>query len=172
MRGLKRHKFTRTLEGPSLSNQRVNDFDFATYRSEHNLTTAYMQYNCALIAPAKARSPLRKVKREHTILQAAVEKGKTQITLLQSKSHHSKNTIIHLKACNNQLMQDIYHKRKVSNKIIDEAMSDARKLMAEALVMMREVEIKCSKINAHITAEQNLATTRICAEKNAQFKRI
>ena len=158
MRGLKRHKFTRTLEGPSLSNQRVNDFDFATYRSEHNLTTAYMQYNCALIAPAKARSPLRKVKREHT--------------LLQSKSHHSKNTIIHLKACNNQLMQDIYHKRKVSNKIIDEAMSDARKLMAEALVMMREVEIKCSKINAHITAEQNLATTRICAEKNAQFKRI
>lgn len=91
-----------------------------------------------MIAPAKARSPLRKVKRDRTILQAAVEKGKTQISLLQAKSHRSKNTIIQPKARNNQLMQDMYRERKSSTKIIDEAMSDARILTAEALVMMRE----------------------------------
>ena len=36
----KQCKFTRTLDGPFLSNQKVTDFDFATYRSEHILTTA------------------------------------------------------------------------------------------------------------------------------------
>jgi hypothetical protein len=118
-----------------------------------------------LIAPAKARSPLRKVKRDRTILQAAVEKGKTQISLLQAKSRHSKNTIIQLKARNNQLMQDIDRECKASNKIIDEAMSDARKLTVEALVMMREAEIKCSKVDECITAEHNLATTCIHAER-------
>jgi hypothetical protein len=35
-------------------------------------------------------------------------------------------------------MQDMYRERKSSTKIIDEAMSDARILTAEALVMMRE----------------------------------
>ena len=58
-------------------------------------------------------------------------------------------------------MQDIYPKRKASNKIIDEAMSDAHKLMAEALVMMREAEIKCSKVVECISADNNLAATCI-----------
>ena len=129
MRGLKKKKckFTRTLEGPSSSDQKVTDFDFATYRSEHDLTTANAQQISASTAPAKARSPLRKVKRDRTIIQAAVENGKTQISLLKAKSHHNKNTIIKLKACNNQLMQDICCKRKASNKINDEAMLDAHK---------------------------------------------
>ncbi len=46
MRGLKRkrRKFTRTLKGLSSSDQKVTDFDFATYQSEQDLTTANDQY--------------------------------------------------------------------------------------------------------------------------------
>jgi hypothetical protein len=47
MSGLKRkkRKFTRTLEGLSSSNQKVCDFDFATYPSKHHLTTVNAQKN-------------------------------------------------------------------------------------------------------------------------------
>jgi hypothetical protein len=58
-------------------------------------------------------------------------------------------------------MQDIDCKCKGFNKIIDEAMYDACKLMAEALVMMREAEIKCSKVVECISADNNLAATCI-----------
>jgi hypothetical protein len=43
-------------------------------------------------------------------------------------------------------------------------MLDAHKLMAEALVMMREAETKLSKVNKRISAECNLASTHIRAE--------
>ena len=59
----------------------------------------------------------------------------------------------------------MYCEHKAFNKIIDEAISEACKLMTDALVMVREAEVKCSKVDERITVERNLAKTHIRAER-------
>jgi vacuolar-type H+-ATPase subunit H len=58
-------------------------------------------------------------------------------------------------------MQDILRERRASNKIIDEAMSDARKLSTEALEMMREANLQVIKDDERIISERNRASAKI-----------
>ena len=62
-------------------------------------------------------------------------------------------------------MQDILRECRASNKFIDEAMSDARKLSAEALEMMREANQQMIKADEHIISERICASTQIREEK-------
>jgi NhaP-type Na+/H+ and K+/H+ antiporter len=62
-------------------------------------------------------------------------------------------------------MQDILRERRASNKIIDEAMSDARKLSAEALEMMREANQQMIKADEHIISERIRASAQIREER-------
>ena len=76
MRGLRRNqrrKFTRTTSGrtASGSNQKESGINYAALREENNLLqTANAQQITAAIVPAKARSPLSKVKRDRIVLRA------------------------------------------------------------------------------------------------------
>ncbi len=140
-----------------------------------------------VIAPAKACSPLTKVKRDCIVLMASlvasVKKRKhqifelkaeglqdvetswshiSQISELQVKGQQDQKKIAEPKACNNQLMQDIIQERRACNKIIDEAMLDAHKLSTEALEMISDANIKCAKVKAQVIAEHTHANARIC----------
>ncbi len=140
----------------------------------------------AAIAPAKACSPLTKVKRDRVVLKASlaasVKKHEHQIFELEAKglrdegtswSHISKisewqlkgqqdqKKIAKLKACNNQVMQDIIREHRTCNKIIDEAMSDACKLSTEALEMISDANRKCADVESQVFAEHTCAKARI-----------
>jgi hypothetical protein len=58
----------------------------------------------------------------------------------------------------------------VSNKIIDEAMSDARKLSTEALEMMREANLQVIKDDERIVSERNRASAKIREERLFQAR--
>ena len=58
-------------------------------------------------------------------------------------------------------MQDILQERCVSNKIIDEAMSEARKLSTKELEMMREANLQMIKVNERIISKRNRASAQI-----------
>ena len=83
MRGLrrKRRKFTRTLSGhvPFGSDQKDSSFDYERYLQSNNiLPTVNAQQICAATAPAKARSPLSKVKRDRRALKASLKASITK----------------------------------------------------------------------------------------------
>ena len=78
MRGLKkkRRKFTRGLSprAPSGGNQKDSSFNFAAYRElNDNLPALNAQQIRAATVPAKARSPLSKVKRDQRAFKASLE---------------------------------------------------------------------------------------------------
>ena len=78
MRGLnkKQRKFTRGLspKAPSGGNQKNSSFDFAAYRElNDNLSALNVQQIRAATAPAKARSPISKVKMGRRALKASLE---------------------------------------------------------------------------------------------------
>jgi len=113
IRGLrwKQRKFTRTLDGraPSGSDQKVSCFNYSALREENDLLqTANVQQICTATAPAKARSPLAKVKRERHSMQASLESSAKKQRLLAGKCQWDQAKISSLKAHNNQLMQDIF----------------------------------------------------------------
>ena len=62
-------------------------------------------------------------------------------------------------------MQDILREHCASNKIIDEAMSDARKLSTEALEIMREANLQVIKDDERIISERNRASAKILKER-------
>jgi hypothetical protein len=137
MRGLKkRRKFTRRLKkGPEKgSDKKLSSFNFQAFREEHNMQEhVNAQQVHAEIAPAKARSPLSLVKMERHNLRASLQASAKKRQRLEEKSRRDSKRIADLKAHNNQLMQDILRERRCSNKIIDESMSEARKLSREAV---------------------------------------
>ena len=67
----------------------------------------------AAIAPAKARSPLSKIKRDHTVLKASLGASAKKRRILTAKYH-----LTNLKQINNQLMVYIL-REKASNIIIN-----------------------------------------------------
>jgi hypothetical protein len=67
-------------------------------------------------------------------------------------------------------MQDIFQERRASNKIIDEAMSEARKLSADAWEMMSEANLKMTKADQLIISEHNHASTKIQEERLFQSR--
>ncbi len=145
MRGLKRKRleFTRRLDckASSRSDLKVSSFDFQAYREHSNLiSTSHAQQIHTMIAPAKSRSPLAKVKRDRRNLQAAVNIGINHISLLKAKSEPDQQKIITLKNCNNQLIMDILREHRALNKPIDKAMIKACQLSAKALEMMIEAD--------------------------------
>ncbi len=111
MRGLKkcRRKFTRTLEGPKGTNQKsFSGLDYAAFQEEHNMqVNDNAQQVHAMITPAKARSPLLKVRMECHALRASFEASAKKQRRLQAKSQWDKKKISDLKTDNNQLLQDI-----------------------------------------------------------------
>ncbi len=145
MRGLKRkrHKFTRRLDckAQPRSDQKVSSFDFQANREQNNLiSTANAQQICNVIAPAKSRSPLAKVKRDCKNLQAAVNIRNNYISLLKAKSERDQQKIITLKNRNNQLMMDMLRECRAFNLIIDKAIVEACQLSARALEIMIEAD--------------------------------
>jgi hypothetical protein len=93
MRGLRRtrRKFTRTLSGraPSGFNQKVSGFNYDAYREQNNhLQTVNAQQIRATTAPANARSPLSKVKRDRSVLRASLESSAKKQRLLATKCYH------------------------------------------------------------------------------------
>jgi hypothetical protein len=174
-RGLKkkRRKFTRGLSprAPSGGNQKDSSFDFAAYwELNDNLPALNAQQIRAAIAPAKARSPLSKVKRDRRAFKASLEASISKQRRLQWTAERQQKKIAVLKGRNNQLMQDILRERRASNKIIDEAMSDARKLSTEALEMMREANLQVIKDDERIISERNRASAKIREERLFQAR--
>jgi hypothetical protein len=166
MRGLKnkRRKFTRGLspQAPSEGNQKNSSFDFAAYWEQNGILPAVnAQQVRAATAPAKARSPRSKVKRDRRALKASLEASITKRRRLQLTGERNEKKIANLKNRNNQLMQDIIRERRASNKIIDEAMSDARKLSTEALELMREANQQMIKADERVISERNRASAQI-----------
>ena len=174
-RGLKkkRRKFTRGLSprAPSGGNQKDSSFDFAAYwELNDNLPALNAQQIRAAIAPAKARSPLSKVKMDRRAFKASLEASISKQRRLQWTAERQQKKIAVLKGRNNQLMQDILRERRASNKIIDEAMSDARKLSTEALEMMREANLQVIKDDERIISERNRASAKIREERLFQAR--
>jgi hypothetical protein len=165
MKGLKRkRKFTRTLEAPSSTNQKTTNFDYAAFPALN------VQQICAATAPAKARSPLFKVKRDRRAFKASLEASITKRRRLQWTAERQQKKIADLKGRNNQLMQDILRERCASNKIIDKAMSDARKISTEALEMMREANLQVIKDDEHIISKRSRASANIQEERLFQAR--
>jgi hypothetical protein len=171
MRGLRRNqrrKFTRTTSGrtASGSNQKESGFNYAALREENDLLrTANAQQITAAIVPAKARSPLSKVKRDRIVLRASLDSSAKKRRILAVKCHRGQEKIANLKRINNQLMLDILREKRASNIIIDNAMIDARRLSAKALVMMCDADEKHRDAQAQVIAERNLANARVREER-------
>ena len=72
----KKKKFTRTLRGPSGKNQKDSHFNYDAYRTTRNsnLNQNAQQVREA-IAPIKAQSPIRKVRRERWALRTRIRDG-------------------------------------------------------------------------------------------------
>jgi hypothetical protein len=119
----------------------------------------------AMIAPAKARSPLSKVRMERHALRASLEASVKKQRRLQAKSQRGEQKISDLNAHSNQLLQDILRECHASNKIIDEAMSEARKLSREAVEMINEENAKINDADEPIIAECAHASTKISEER-------
>ena len=94
------------------------------------------QQVCAVVAPAKARNLLSKVKKDRTVLRNHLELSSRKQSLLSAKCHCNEEKMVNLKRLNNQLMVDLLQEEGASNKIIDESMIEARQLSAKALDMM------------------------------------
>ena len=103
MRGLRRNqrrKFTRTTSGrtASGSNQKESGFNYAALREENDLLrTANAQQITAAIVPAKARSPLSKVKRDRIVLRASLDSSAKKRRILAVKCHRGQEKIANLK---------------------------------------------------------------------------
>jgi hypothetical protein len=67
-------------------------------------------------------------------------------------------------------MQDIFWECHASSKIIEEAMSEARKLSANAWEMMSEANLKMTKADELIISGRNCASTKIQKERLFQSK--
>ncbi len=67
-------------------------------------------------------------------------------------------------------MQDIFLEHCASNKIIDEAMSEARKLSADAWEIISEANLKMTKAGQLIISECNRASTKIQKERLFQSR--
>jgi hypothetical protein len=119
----------------------------------------------AAIAPAKARSPLSKVKGDRSVLRASLESSPKKQRLLEAKSHRDQEKITNLKQINNQLMVDILREKKASNIIIDKAMIDARLLFAKALDMLSDANKTHREAKAQVIAEHNLSNARVRKER-------
>ena len=118
----------------------------------------------AAIAPAKARSPLSKVKKDRTTLRTHLELSARKRTLLLAKCRWNKEKIVNLKGINNQLMVDLLQEKRASNKIIDKAMVEANQLSAKALVMMTTAHKIHADAEMHITNEPSRAATLLYQE--------
>ena len=164
MKSLKRkRRFTRNIQGPPSTDQKSSTFDHAAFREVNAvLPTQRINY---IIAPAKARSPLSKVKRDRHILKASLAASAQKRHSLEIKSQRDQDKIAQLKLSNNQLKVDILCERRASNKIIDEAMVEARRLSAEALEMMSKANDMCDEAEAKIIAERNRASARLREER-------
>ena len=167
MKGLKRkQKFTRTIEAPSSTNQKTTNFDYAAFREENEMRgNENASQVRAAIAPAKARSPLSKVKREHIGLRLSLESSAKKRRKLAATCHRDQEKIANLKRINNQLMVDILREKRASNIIIDKAMIDARHLSAKALDMMSNANKTYREAQAVVVAERNLANARVREER-------
>jgi hypothetical protein len=175
MRGLKkkRRKFTRTLSGhvPSGSDQKDSSFNYAAYRELNDiLPSANAQQIRAATTPAKARSPLSKVKRDRSALKASLEASSNKQRRLEWSGERNEKKIADLKTINNQLMQDVLRERRASNKLIEDAMFEARKLSTEALEMMREASLKMADVDHRIISVRNCATAQIREERLFQSR--
>ena len=106
MKGLKRkRRFTRNIQGPPSTDQKSSTFDHAAFREVNAvLPTQRIDY---IIAPAKARSPLSKVKRDRHILKASLAASAQKRHSLEIKSQRDQDKIAQLKLSNNQLKVDI-----------------------------------------------------------------
>ena len=98
MKGLKRkQKFTRTLEAPSSTNQKTTNFDYAAFREENKMrANKNARQVRAAIAPAKARSPLSKIKRDRTVLRASLGASAKKQRILTAKCHRDQEKITNL----------------------------------------------------------------------------
>jgi hypothetical protein len=166
MKGLKRKpKFTRNLKALPSKNpdQKYSNFDYAAFRQEQASDNA--QQVCAAIAPAKARSPLSKVKRDRTALRISLELSARGRTLLSVKCHRNQENIALLKRLNNQLMVDLLREKRASNTIIGDAMIEAHRLSAKALDMMTMAEKIQADAEVRIMNEQSRATTQLRQER-------
>ena len=67
-------------------------------------------------------------------------------------------------------MQDLLQEHRASNKIIDEAMSEARKLSSEALEMMRETNLQMIKVDERIISKHNRMSAKIREERLFQSR--
>jgi hypothetical protein len=67
-------------------------------------------------------------------------------------------------------MQDIFRERRTFNKIIEEAMSEAHKLSADAWEMMSEANLKMTKADELIISERNRVSTKIQEERLFQSR--
>ena len=114
MKGLKRkRKFTRTLEAPSSTNQKTTNFDYAAFCQENEMrANDNARQVRAAIAPAKARSPLSKIKRDRTVLRASLGASAKKQRILTAKCHRDQEKITNLKQINNQLMVKILREKK------------------------------------------------------------
>ncbi len=124
-----------------------------TGKQNNILPSANAQQIRAATTPAKAMSPLSKVKTDCIALKASLEASVVKRRQLQLTGEHNKIKITHLKNINNQLMQDTLRECRMFNKLIDEAMSEARKLSSEALEIMREANLKAMKVDNQIISE-------------------
>ena len=89
---------------------------------------------------------------------------------MQQTGERHKKKIANLKDLNNQLMQDLLQEHRASNKIIDEAMSEARKLSSEALEMMRETNLQMIKVDERIISKHNRMSAKIREERLFQSR--
>ena len=164
-------KFHKRAWSPCPIRKKNSSFDFAAYRElNDNLPTLNAQQIRAATAPAKARSPLSKVKRDRRAFKASLEASISKQRRLQWTAERQQKKITDLKGRNNQLMQDILRERCASNKIIDKAMSNARKLSTEALEMMREANLQVIKDDERIISERNRASMKIREERLFQVR--
>ncbi len=147
MKGLKcKRKFTRTLYAPSSMNQKTTNFDYAAFCKENEMRANENAHQVhAAIAPAKVRSPLSKVKRDHSVLMASLGASAKKQRILTAKCHRGQEKITYFKRINNQLMIDILQEKQVSNRMINKAMSVACKLSGEAVEMINNATVKINK---------------------------
>ena len=88
----------RTLEAPSSTNQKTTNFDYAAFCKENEMLCAYENAPQvrAAIAPAKARSPLSKIKRDRTVLRASLGASAKKQRILTAKCHHDQEKITNI----------------------------------------------------------------------------
>jgi hypothetical protein len=170
MKGLnkRKRKFTRNLKGPSSKNpdQKNSNFDSAAFQQDNEMRASEnAQQVRAAIAPAKARSPLSKVKKDQTALRTHLELSARKQTLLLAKCHRNEEKIVNLKRINNQSMVDLLQEKRASNKIIDKAMVEARRLSAKALDMMTTAHKIHANAEVRIMNERSRATTLLRQER-------